>query len=149
MRDAVESAPDAVQVGPLCRAASNKRSLGRGTIRWDSGPPSIRPFFRQHYYMDPVLTSARSQIPKYFPTPYIRNPAILVERGLPAPGRTHRHSSPVDTVSETTRLAQEHLVNALQVLPRYTYDETQQTPSQRLNAGGGTESTRQYHRRGP
>ena len=44
-----------------------------------------RPFFRQHFYMDRSLNSALSQIPTYFPTPDIRNPAILVERGLRAP----------------------------------------------------------------
>ena len=47
-----------------------------------------RPFFRQHFYMDRALTSALSQIPTYFPTPDIRNPSIVLERGLPAPGRT-------------------------------------------------------------
>ena len=81
-----------------------------------------RPFFRQHYYMDPVLTSARSQIPKYFPTPYIRNPAILVERGLPAPGRTIAILA-TDTVSDN-KVGAGASGRALQVLPRYTYDET-------------------------
>ena len=81
-----------------------------------------RPFFRQHYYMDPVLTSARSQIPKYFPTPYIRNPAILVERGLSAPGRTIAILA-TDTVSDN-KVGAGASGRAVQVLPRYTYDET-------------------------
>ena len=85
-------------------------------------PAIYRPFFRQHYYMDPVLTSARSQIPKYFPTPYIRNPAILVERGLPAPGRTIAILA-TDTVSDN-KVGAGASGRAVQVLPRYTYDET-------------------------
>ena len=36
-----------------------------------------RPFFRQHFYMDRVLNNSPYQIPTYFPTPGIRNPAIL------------------------------------------------------------------------
>ena len=80
-----------------------------------------RPFFRQHYYMDRVLTSARSQIPKFFPTPDIRNPAILVERGLPAPGRTIAILA-TDTVSDN-KVGAGASGHALQVLPRYTHDE--------------------------
>ena len=80
-----------------------------------------RPFFRQHYYMDRVLTSALSQIPKYFPTPDIRNPSIVVERGLPAPGRTiailATDAVPSDKVGAGAS------GRACQALPRYTYDE--------------------------
>ena len=80
-----------------------------------------RPFFRQHYYMDRVLTSALSQIPKYFPTPDVRNPSILVERGLPSIG-----SNPgilaVDTIPENKASA--GAGRACQTLPRYTYDDT-------------------------
>ncbi len=80
-----------------------------------------RPFFRQHYYMDRVLTSALSQIPKYFPTPDIRNPSIVVERGLPAPGRTiailATDAVPSDKVGSGAS------GRACQALPRYTYDE--------------------------
>ena len=78
-----------------------------------------RPFFRQHYYMDRVLTSALSQIPKYFPTPDIRNPSIVVERGLPAPGRTiailATDAVPSDKVGPGAS------GRACQALPRYTY----------------------------
>ena len=81
-----------------------------------------RPYFRQHFYMERALTSALSQIPKYFPTPYIRNPAILVERGLPAPGRTIAILA-TDTVSDN-KVGAGASGRALQVLPRYTYDET-------------------------
>ena len=80
-----------------------------------------RPFFRQHYHMERVLTSALSQIPKYFPTPDIRNPAILVERGLPTPGRTIAILA-TDTVSDN-KVGAGASGHALQVLPRYTYDE--------------------------
>ena len=80
-----------------------------------------RPFFRQHYYMDQVLTSALSQIPKYFPTLDIRNPSIVVERGLPAPGRDIAilafDSVPTDKVGAGAS------GRACQVLPRYTYGE--------------------------
>ena len=80
-----------------------------------------RPFFRQHYYMDQVLTSALSQIPKYFPTPDVRNPSIVVERGLPAPGRDIAilafDSIPTDKVGAGAS------GRACQVLPRYTYGE--------------------------
>ena len=79
-----------------------------------------RPFFRQHYYMDRVLTSALSQIPKYFPTPDNRNPAILVERGLRVPGRSPAVIA-VNAVSEGAIAGASG--QRSQVLPRYTYDE--------------------------
>ena len=44
-----------------------------------------RPFFRQHFYMDRVLNV---NLPTFFPDPTTHNPSIMVERGLPAPGRT-------------------------------------------------------------
>ena len=78
-----------------------------------------RPFFRQHYYMDRVLTSALSQIPKYYPTPDIRNPAILVERGLRVPGRSPAVIA-VDAVSEGAIAGASG--QRSQVLPRYTYE---------------------------
>ena len=80
-----------------------------------------RPYFRQHFYMDRSLNSALSQIPTYFPTPDIRNPAILVERGLPTPGRTTAILA-TDTVSDN-KVGAGASGRALQVLPRYTYDE--------------------------
>ena len=79
-----------------------------------------RPFFRQHYYMDTVLTSALSQIPKYFPNEDGSNPCILVERGLPSP-----KSSPgilaVDAIPENKASA--GAGRASQTLPRYTFVE--------------------------
>ena len=80
-----------------------------------------RPFFRQHFYMDRVLNNSVYQIPKYFPTPDIRNPSIVVERGLPAPGRTTAILA-TDTVSDN-KVGAGASGRALQVLPRYTYDE--------------------------
>ena len=79
-----------------------------------------RPFFRQHFYMDRVLTSALSQMPTYFPTPDINNPAILVERGLPTP-RSNPGILAVDAVPDNK--ANAGAGRACQVLPRYTYDE--------------------------
>ena len=79
-----------------------------------------RPFFRQHFYMDRVLTSARSQMPIYFPTPDISNPVILVERGLPTP-RSNPGILAVDAVPDNK--ANAGAGRACQVLPRYTYDE--------------------------
>ena len=80
-----------------------------------------RPFFRQHFYMDRSLNSALSQIPTYFPTPDIRNPAILVERGLRAPGRAPAALA-VDVIPNIAAGAGASGL-ACQALPRYTYDE--------------------------
>ncbi len=79
-----------------------------------------RPFFRQHYYMDRVLTSALSQIPKYFPSPDIRNPAIAVERGLRASGRSPAVIA-VDAVTEGAIAGASGLSG--QMLPRYVFEE--------------------------
>ena len=84
-----------------------------------------RPFFRQHFYMDRALTSALSQIPTYFPTPDIRNPSIVLERGLPAPGRTIAIIA-TDTAPDVKAGAGASGI-ACQALPRYTYDETPDT----------------------
>ena len=86
-----------------------------------------RPFFRQHYYMDKVLTSAVSQIPTYFPLPGIRNPAIVVERGLRASGRSPAVIA-VDTVTEGAIAGASG--QRCQMLPRYVYDE-RSNPSQK------------------
>ena len=84
-----------------------------------------RPFFRQHFYMDRVLSNSAYQIPSYFPKPDIRNPCIVVERGLPAPGRTIAILA-TDTVSDNKVGAGASGI-ACQALPRYTYDETPDT----------------------
>ena len=78
-----------------------------------------RPFFRQHYYMDQVLTSAPSLIPTYFPAPKIHNPSILVERGLPSPMSVPGVLA-VDIIAENKASA--GAGRACQVLPRYTYE---------------------------
>ena len=80
-----------------------------------------RPFFRQHFYMDRVLTSALSQIPNYFPMPDTRNPTILVERGLPAIGRTIAILA-TDFVPDN-KVGAGASGRALQALPRYTYEQ--------------------------
>ena len=98
-----------------------------------------RPFFRQHFYMDRVLSNSAYQIPTYFPKPDIRNPCIVVERGLPAPGRTIAILA-TDTVSDNKVGAGASGI-ACQALPRYTYNETPDT-SQWIDVGRGTEPTR-------
>ena len=84
-----------------------------------------RPYFRQHFYMERALTSALSQIPKYFPTPDIRNLTILVERGLRTTGRAPA-TLVVDVVPDIAAGAGASGL-ACQALPRYTYDETPDT----------------------
>ena len=81
-----------------------------------------RPFFRQHFYMDRVLNNSVYQLPSIFPTPDIRNPTILVERGLPAPGRNIAILA-TDAVPDNKAGASAS-GRALQVLPRYAYDES-------------------------
>ena len=80
-----------------------------------------RPYFRQHFYMERALTSALSQIPTFFPAPDIRNPTILVERGLRAPGRAPATLA-VDMIPDIAAGAGASGL-ACQALPRYTYDE--------------------------
>ena len=84
-----------------------------------------RPFFRQHFYMDRVLNNSVYQIPTYLPTPDISNPSIIVERGLPAPGRTIAIFA-TDTVPDVKAGAGASGI-ACQALPRYTYEETPDT----------------------
>ena len=84
-----------------------------------------RPYFRQQFYMDRVLNNSVYQIPKYFPTPDIRNPSIVVERGLPAPGRTIAILA-IDTAPDAKAGAGASGM-ACQALPRYTYEETPDT----------------------
>ena len=80
-----------------------------------------RPFFRQHYYMDRVLSNSVYHLPSIFPTPDTLNPTILVERGLPSLG-----SNPgilaVDAVPENKASA--GAGRLCQLLPRFTYRET-------------------------
>ena len=84
-----------------------------------------RPFFRQHYYMDPILNNSIYQLPKVFPTPDTRNPTILVERGLPTPGSIPGILA-VDTVPENK--ANAGAGRACQTLPRYIYVESTDSP---------------------
>ena len=77
-----------------------------------------RPFFRQHFYMDRVLNNSVYQLPNIFPTPDIRNPTILVERGLPSL-RSNPGILAVDAVPENKASA--GAGRLCQLLPRYTY----------------------------
>ena len=89
-----------------------------------------RPFFRQHFYMDRVFNNSVYQIPTFFPTPGIRNPTIVIERGLRAPGRTPAVLA-VDTVPDGVSGAGPS-GRACQALPRYTYVEPADTPQGKL-----------------
>ena len=80
-----------------------------------------RPFFRQHFYMDRVLINSVYQIPTFFPMSNTRNPAILVERGLSALGRTIAMIA-TDIIPDNKAGAGAS-GRALQILPRYTFDE--------------------------
>ena len=80
-----------------------------------------RPFFRQHFYMDRVLNNSVYQIPTFFPTSNTGNSAILVERGLSALGRTIAVIA-TDVIPDNKAGAGAS-GRALQVLPRYTFDE--------------------------
>ena len=79
-----------------------------------------RPFFRQRFYMDRVFNNSVYQIPTFFPAPDIRNPTIVIERGLRTPGRTPAVLA-VDTVPDGVSGAGPS-GRACQALPRYTYD---------------------------
>ena len=80
-----------------------------------------RPFFRRHLYMDRVLNNSVYQIPTFFPTSNTGNSAILVERGLSALGRTIAVIA-TDVIPDNKAGAGAS-GRALQVLPRYTFDE--------------------------
>ena len=80
-----------------------------------------RPFFRQRLFMDRVLNNSVYQIPKFFPTPNTRNPAIVLERGLRAPGRSPAIFA-VDVVPDNS-VGAGPSGRACQVLPRYTYGD--------------------------
>ena len=89
-----------------------------------------RPFFRQNFYMDSILNARLYQMPTVFPTPNTRNPCIVVERDLPAHGRSTAVLA-VDTISEV-KVGAGASGHACQVLPRYTYgaqlEDTRQGP---------------------
>ena len=114
------------------RDADSKAKRGMiGEVSRSGFRPGIyRPFFRQNLYMDGVLTSQPFQIPSLFPTPDVRNPAIVVERGLPAIGR---HTAIIATdITPDNKISAGASGHLCQVLPRYTYaeqpEDTQQSP---------------------
>ncbi len=75
-----------------------------------------RPFFRQEMYMDEVLNAHH---PKFYPEPEITSPAILVERGLTAPGRNIAVLA--TNMVPDNKSGAGASGRAMQVLPRYTY----------------------------
>ncbi len=81
-----------------------------------------RPFYRQHYYMDRVLNNSIYLVPSMFPTPGTCTPAILVERGLRAPGRSPAVIA-VDLIPDNA-IGAGASGRACQVLPRYTYKDS-------------------------
>ena len=81
-----------------------------------------RPFFRQHYYMDRVLNNSVYQLPDIFPSLDAHNSAIIVERGLPAHGRSTAVLA-IDT-PPSDKVGPGASGRACQVLPRYTFDNT-------------------------
>ena len=78
-----------------------------------------RPFFKQRFYMDKILNVHR---PTFFPKNDIRNPTILVERGLRAPGRFPATIA-VDVIADNAAGAGP-AGRACQVLPRYAYQDS-------------------------
>ena len=89
-----------------------------------------RPFFRQHLYMDRVLNNSVYQLPSIFPRPDNRTPAILVERGLRAPGRAPAALA-VNNVTDGVAGAGPS-GRACQVLPRYIFVEPTDSPQGEL-----------------
>ena len=75
-----------------------------------------RPFFKQHYYMDKVLSVHH---PPFFPSMDTRTPTILVERGLRAQGRSPAAIA-VNMIADNAAVAGPS-GRACQALPRYTY----------------------------
>ena len=102
-----------------------------------------RPYFRQQFYMDRVLNNSVYQIPKYFPTPDIRNPSIVVERGLPAPGRTIAILA-IDTAPDA-KAARAHLAWLARLSRATRMKRLPIHPG--IDVGGGTEPKRQHHQR--
>ena len=79
-----------------------------------------RPFFRQHFHMDRVLNNSIYQLPRIFSERDTRTPVILVERGLPAPGRAPAVIA--ITAIPDNKVGAGASGIACQVLPRYAYD---------------------------
>ena len=79
-----------------------------------------RPFFRQHFYMDQVLTNSLTQNPRIFPTPDTYVPSLVMERGLRALGRAPAVLA-VNVVPDIAAGAGASGL-ACYLLPRYTYD---------------------------
>ena len=75
--------------------------------------------------MDRVLNNSLYQLPSIFPTPDTRIPAIVVERGLRAQGRTPAALA-IDIVPDGVAGAGPS-GRICQVLPRYTYVEPTDT----------------------
>ncbi|MYD98676.1 MAG: DEAD/DEAH box helicase [Gammaproteobacteria bacterium] len=89
---------------------------------------AYRPFFRQHVYLDPVLTDRLYRLSSIYPTPDARTPAIVVEQGLPAAGRALGVLA-VDAIPDI-KVAAGASGGLGHVLPRYHYagiEDTQQT----------------------
>ena len=111
-----------------------EQRAGRGTSA-ELRPAGIRtaiyrPFFRQHFYMDRVLNNSVYQLPSIFPTPDNRTPAIVVERGLRAPGRAPAALA-VNNVTDGVAGAGP-AGRACQVLPRYIFVEPTDSPQGEL-----------------
>ena len=85
-----------------------------------------RPFFRQHLYLDRTLNSMTYQLPRIFPEPDTRNPAIFVERTAlgRAPGVLAS-----DVIPEG-KIVGGGTGDRCQVLPRYRYDAPQESSAQ-------------------
>ena len=108
-----------------------ERSAKRG-VHVEVNPSSLRsavyrPFFKQHYYMDKVLSVHH---PPFFPSMDTRNPTILVERGLRAQGRPPAAIA-VNMIADNAAVAGPS-GRACQGLPRYTYVESKDSPQGEL-----------------
>ena len=111
-----------------------ERSAKRG-VHVEVNPSNFRsavyrPFFKQHYYMDKVLSVHH---PPFFPSMDTRNPTILVERGLRAQGRPPAAIA-VSMIADNAAVAGPS-GRACQALPRYTYVESKDSPQGELLPG--------------
>ena len=80
-----------------------------------------RPFFKRHVYFDRSLNAMIYRLPRIFPSPETRTPAIVVESRLRAPGRTPGILA-VDVVPDI-KGASGATGDPAHVFPRYVYDE--------------------------
>ena len=80
-----------------------------------------RPFFRQHLYLDEVLNNSPGQLPRIFPSPETRTPAIVVESRLRTPGRPPGILA-VDVVPDVNAVGGA-AGYANFVFPRHAYDD--------------------------